>query len=123
MVSNEGDLFELVHKWGKLLLRFGTQDLERHFSAQVPSNARQTVRLRFIGLIGLVWFRETIKESSSPLGALLTFPLHACMITPFPLPFIDNTAHMLQGKIIFIFKKYPSRTDGTSRYCTVHNCA
>ena len=86
MVSNESDLFELGHKWGKLLLSFGTQDLERQFSAQVPSNARKTVRLRLIGLEGLVRFRETIKESSSPLGALLgaasAFPLHAFMIPP-----------------------------------------
>ena len=64
MVSNEGDLFELGHKWSKLFLRFGTQDLERQFSAQVPSDGRQAQ--------GLTVIRHGFFEHPSALlGALL----------------------------------------------------
>ena len=64
MVSNERDLFELGHKWGKLFLSFGTQDLERQFSAQVPSNGRQAQGLPVI-------HHGFFEKPSAPLGALL----------------------------------------------------
>ena len=66
-MSNERDLFELVHKWGKLFLGFGSQDLEGHFSSQVPSNARQAHGLTVIGVVRFIRLGETISESSSPL--------------------------------------------------------
>ena len=109
--SNERNLFELGHKWSKLFLSFGTQDLERQFSAQVTSNARQATRLRFIGLIGLVRFRETIKEPSSPLGALLgaapaTWTSHDFMFPIHPsLPFIVNTTHIVKMANNLLFSK------------------
>ena len=70
---------------------FGTQDLELHSGAQVPSNGWQAQ--------GLVIIRHGfVEKPSTPLGALLraafTFPLHTFMFPqePFPFPFIDNTA-------------------------------
>ena len=94
MVLNERNLFELGHKWGKLLLRFGTQDLERHFSAQVPSNGRQTPGLTVIR-------HGFVEQPSAPLTS--AFPLHAVMIPTLSPPlFIDNTTQLVQRQTIFI---------------------
>ena len=62
--SNEGHLFELGHKWSKLFLGFGTQDLERQFGAQVSSYARQAHGLSVVG-------HGFFEKPSSPLGAFL----------------------------------------------------
>ena len=104
--SNEHSLFELGHKWGKLFLSFGTQDLERQFSAQVPSNGRQAQ--------GLVIIRHGFVENpSTPLGAFLgaasaTWTSHDFMFPKNPsLPFIVNTSHNVKRQT-FYFQKIPN---------------
>ena len=104
--SNERDLFELGHKWSKLFLSFGTQDLERQFSAQVSSYGWQAQGL-------IVIHHGFFEKPSTPLGtASATLTSHDYVPQP-PFPYFyshDKRNFVVQ---MTLFKKYPNRTDGT----------
>ena len=74
--------------WGKLFLGFGSQDLESHFSTQVPTNTRQAQWLAVIGVVRIIRLGETTHESSAPLGAATSTSSHDFMILTLSLPLL-----------------------------------